>query len=209
MPARDFFTNGRPVPWLAGAACLLAGWTACSRHVPEPPKPPSPPPTPASASAPALPDFAVQPVSTEEGSAKWYDVPEKSLAQRRAWPGELTAASDRLPKNAYVRVRRIDGKADPDKSVVVRITDDGVDRQGTLIDLDHEAATELGMVKAGLVRVRVEVLALKNADADKPVEKKDETPAAPKASELTDQPTASKKQEKDAAAAKPGSDQKP
>ena len=215
MPAYHSTVNRCPARRLAGTACvlasLLAGLTACSRRAPEPSAPPSPTPTSTTASAPAstLPDFAVQPVSTEEGDAKWYDVPEKSLAQRRAWPGELTAASDRLPKNAYVRVRRVDGKGDPAKTVVVRITDDGVDRKGTLIDLDHEAATELGMVKAGLARVRVEVLALRNADAGKPVEKKDETPAAPKASELTDQPTASTKQEKDAAAAKPDGDRTP
>ena len=211
MSARDSDTNRRPSMWLAGMACLLVallvGPTACFRHARERSAPPPPTSTPAPASA--LPDFAVQPVSAEEGEAKWYDVPEKSLAQRRAWPGELTAASDRLPRNAYVRVRRIDGKGDPDKTVVVRVTDDGVDRKGTLIDLDHEAATELGMVKAGSARVRVEVLALKNATVDKPVEKKDEAPVAPKASDLTDQPTASKKQEKDAAAAKSGGDQTP
>ncbi|MBE7211634.1 MAG: hypothetical protein INR65_11505 [Gluconacetobacter diazotrophicus] len=163
---------------------------------------PTHPPPPAS--TPALPDFEVQPVSTDEGLAKWYDVPEKSLAQRRAWPGELTAASDRYPKNSYVRVRRADDGGDPGKTVVVRITDDGVDSKGTLVDLDREAATELGMIKAGKARVRVEVLALKNATTDKPVEKKDDAPIAPKASELTNTPTASETQEKAAASAKPG-----
>ena len=208
MPVTTPNFHGRfpPAFWLAGAAGLvlvivLVGLAMRRSH-----------PSPSSASAPsgaaspsghALPDFEVQPVSSSEGEAKWYDVPEKSLAQRRAWPGELTAASDRLPKNTYVRVRRIDGKGDPDKTVVVRITDDGVESKATLIDLDREAAAELGMVKAGEVRVRVEVLALKNASTDKPVEKKDDAPIAPKASELTDQPTASEKQEKAAASAKP------
>ena len=148
-------------------------------------------------------------MATEEGVAKWYDVPERSLAQRRAWPGELTAASDRLPKESYVRVRRIDPKGDPDKVVVVRITDDGVDSRGTLIDLCREAAETLGMVEAGQVRVRAEVLALHNATTDKPVEKKTDPPLTPKANEITDQPTASQQQEKDAAQAKAAGDDKP
>lgn len=210
--------NRRPAVWLAGAVCLLVVVTALLGWRLSHSRPPainhlSPPASPSASSAAnatpgpsagALPDFEVAPVSVEEGMARWYDVPENSLAQRRAWPGELTAASDRLPKSVYVRVRRIDAKADPDKTVVVRITDDGVHNRATLIDLDHDAAEALGMVRAGQARVRVETLALKNATADKPVEKKNDTPIAPKASELTDNPTASKQQEKDAARAKTG-----
>ncbi len=180
-----------------------------TRHQPPPSAQPpaaaaSSPPNPASASSPpaSLPDFAVDAVSVLEGDANWYDVPENSLPQRRAWPGEFTAASNRVPPNTYVRVRRTDSKADPQKSIVVRITDDGVHRKNTVIDLDRAAAEALDMVKAGQVRVRVEVLALKNASTDKPVAKKDATPAAPRASEITDKPVASEQQEKDAANAK-------
>src|SRR5436305_5673440 len=36
--------------------------------------------------------------------ASWYDVPDKSLAHRRAGAGELTAAHDRLPLGTRVRV---------------------------------------------------------------------------------------------------------
>ncbi len=216
VSARDFITNHRPLAWLAGAAGLLVvavvmlAVRVSHSRAPEIGSPtsslspssstPAPPP-----SDPApLPDFEVKPVSTSEGDANWYEVPANSLPQRRAWPGEMTAASNRLPRDAYVRVRRIDGKGDPEKTVVVRITDDGVGRKSTLIDLNREAAEALGMVKTGQVRVRVEVLALKNASTDKPVEKKDAAPAAPKASELTDQPAASEKQEKEAAQAKTG-----
>ena len=206
---REFFMNHRRIAWLAGAVCfflvaLVIVAVRISHHSAESGRglPSSSHPSTASASG-SLPDFEVKPVSTSEGDAKWYDVPDDSLAQRRAWPGEMTAASDRLPKDAYVRVRRIDAKGDPDKTVVVRITDNGVHDKNTVIDLDREAAEALGMIKAGQVRVRVEVLALKNASTDKPIEKKNATPAVPKASELTDQPTTSAKQEKDAAAAKP------
>ena len=136
-------------------------------------------------------------MATHEGEAFWYDVPEQSLPQRKAWPQELTAASDTLPQNGYVRVRRTDGKGAP---VIVRITDRGVHRKGALIDVNHAAAEALGILKSGGTRVRVETLALRNASTDKPVEKKDE-PAAPR---LTDTPAVSQQTEKDAAAAKPG-----
>ena len=146
---------------------------------------------------PARPDFAVDAVATREGDATWYDVPDQSLPQRKAWPQEMTAASDVLPQNSYARVRRLDGKGAP---VVVRITDHGVHRQGTLVDVSRATAEALGIVKSGVARVRVETLALKNASADKPIEKKDE-PTAPR---ITTTPAASQQAEKSAADAKTG-----
>ena len=173
--------------------------TGCHRHAPKKTKrehKPRPPKTEAAAPAP-LPDFAVDAVATQEGDAIWYDVPDQSLPQRKAWTQEMTAASDTLPQNSYVRVRRLDGQGEP---VVVRITDSGVHRKGTLVDVSHAAAEALGIVKSGTTRVRVETLTLKNASADKPVEKKDK-PAAPK---ITGTPAVSEQVEKDAAAAKTG-----
>ena len=214
MRAPGFFVNSRLSPtawWLAGGVALAAAVLVTvlavrsHRHV----APPPPASAPAARSTPALPDFEVKPVATEEGKATWYDVPERSLAQRRAWPGELTAASDRFPKESYVRVRRIDAKGDQEKTVVVRITDNGVHQRGTLVDLCREAAEALGMVEAGEVRVRVETLALQNATTNKPVEKKSDPPLMPKASEITDQPTANEQQEKDAAKAKTGAQGEP
>ncbi len=195
---------------LAGAVVLTLLLTA--RHGPPPSAEPtaaapSQTPTPPPSQTPGLPDFEVEAASVLEGDANWYDVPENSLPQRRAWPGEFTAASDRVPPNTYARVRRIDAKGDLEKSIVVRITDNGVHRKSTVIDLDRQAAEALDMVKAGQARVRVEVLALKNASTDKPVEKKG-SPSAPKTTDLTDQPAASEKQEKDAASAKTGVDPK-
>ena len=146
----------------------------------------------------ALPHFAVDAVSTKEGEAVWYEVPGNSLPERRAWTGELTAASDVLPLNTYARVRRLEG-GDTSRSVIVRVTDNGVHEKGTLVDLNKEAAAALGMLKAGKVRVRLEVLALKNADADKPVEKKDGTNGT-----KLDTPAASKEDEKQTAQAKTG-----
>ena len=188
-----------PLSRLCLIVLLPALAVACHRRAARPPAP-SPTPGEHAAATPGLPDFAVDAVASREGVAVWYDVPAQSLPARRAWPGELTAASDALPLNAYVRVRRV-GPGDNGRSVVVRITDNGNLHAGALIDLDRQAAETLGMVARGEVRVRVETLALKHADADKPVDKKD---AVPTASQITNTPAASREQEKDAAAAKAG-----
>ncbi len=138
-------------------------------------------------------------VATQEGDALWYDVPDQSLPQRRAWTQEMTAASDTLPQGAYVRVRRVDGKGE---TVVVRDHGQPRARTSALVDVSHAAAAALGIVKSGTARVRVETLALKNADADKPVEKKDAVPMT--AAKITSTPAATREQEKDAATAKAG-----
>ena len=183
--------------------CLAVG---CHRRPAAPPAASSPTPSPvpskpAAAATPGLPDFAVDAVAAREGTAVWYDVPAQSLPERRAWSGEMTAASDTLPLNGYVRVRRV-GPGDNGRSVVVRITDRGPLRDHALIDLDRPAAETLGMVARGEVRVRVETLALKHADADKPVEKKDVAPTT--AAKITSTPAATREQEKDTATAKAG-----
>jgi rare lipoprotein A len=71
---------------------------------------------------------------------------------------ELTAAHPRLPFGTLVRLTRR-GKG---QSVIVRITDRGPapieQRRGTIIDVSKRAAAELGMMRAGRVPVRLEVL---------------------------------------------------
>jgi rare lipoprotein A len=95
-------------------------------------------------------------VSSTEGLATWYEVPNGSRAERRA-PGELTGAYDRLPLGAYVRVtNKANGSA-----VVVRITDGGVGtRRG--IDLCKEAAEQIGLVGKGEAKVLIEELRARN-----------------------------------------------
>ena len=191
-----------------GLIAALLGLPACHRASRSQPMAKSHEEAPASsapavnAAPPSLPDFAVNAVATQDGKAFWYDVPAQSLPQRRAWAGELTAASDSLPLNTYVRVRRLDGDHS-DKAIVVRITDTGIRDKGGLLDLNREAAEALGMIKIGQARVRVETLALRNADNDKPVDKKGDS-AAPKASQVTGTPAAGPQAEKDAANAKTG-----
>ncbi len=196
-----------PPPALApairrGLLVLALGLSACHRAGPAHPARGSRQETPGPGKS-APPDFAVDAVATHEGTAFWYDVPAQSLPQRRAWAGELTAASDTLPLDSYARVSRLDGQAPSDKGVVVRITDTGIQHKGGLIDLNRDAAEALGIIKTGEVRVKVETLAFKNATTDKPVDKKDE-PVAPKVSELKGRPAADPQTEKDDANAKTG-----
>jgi rare lipoprotein A len=103
------------------------------------------PPAPAQAKEP-------EPISVEEGTATWYDVPEGSLADRRA-ATDFTAAFNKLPIGSTVRVTDLK----TGRKVTVKITDDGVPSSKT-IDLSKEAAEEIGLVKKGKTKVRIEVL---------------------------------------------------
>jgi rare lipoprotein A len=87
------------------------------------------------------------------------------LAGRRTASGErydpqaLTAAHRSLPLGTMVRVTRIDAAGTPQsRPVVVRVNDRGPYASGRILDLSLEAARRLGMLRAGVVRVRVEVL---------------------------------------------------
>ncbi len=86
--------------------------------------------------------------------ASWYNVPEHSLAKRRAGEAELTAASDHFKLGTLVRVTRVSN----DRSVVVRITDTGLGGTKSRIDLCEEAARQLDMVEKGVAKVRVRAL---------------------------------------------------
>ncbi len=91
------------------------------------------------------------------GKASWYG---KKFHGRKTASGEkydmyaFTAAHKTLPFHSVVRV------TDPKtrKSVVVRVTDRGPFSKGRVIDLSYGAASDLGMIKAGILPVRIEVL---------------------------------------------------
>lgn len=92
---------------------------------------------------------------THEGIASWYGHREagRPTASGTVFdPEEFTAASKFLPFGTSWRITRLDTEA----SVVVEITDDGPNRPGRIIDLSFAAARALGMVREGLVRVKVE-----------------------------------------------------
>lgn len=86
--------------------------------------------------------------------AAWYNVPEDSLAKRRAGTEEFTAAHNLLPLGTRVRVTHLANG----KSIVARITDRGITDRKITLDVCKEAALELDMVGEGIAKVRMEVL---------------------------------------------------
>ncbi len=68
----------------------------------------------------------------------------------------LTAAHRTLPFGARVRVTNLEN----DRNVVVTITDRGPFARGRIIDVSRRAARKLGLLRAGIARVRLEVLSL-------------------------------------------------
>lgn len=83
--------------------------------------------------------------------ATWYDVPAESMAAHRAG-GELTAAHNHLPIGTKLQVTNLKN------GVVVRITDRGITGRKMKLDLSKEAAEQLGMVREGTAKVRMEII---------------------------------------------------
>jgi rare lipoprotein A len=99
------------------------------------------------------------PGAVEEGLATYYS---SRLAGRKTASGEpydpaqFTAAHRVWACGTLVRVSRLDApKARP---VIVRLNDRGPFSGKRIIDLSMAAAKSLGMVSAGVVRVRIEAL---------------------------------------------------
>lgn len=91
----------------------------------------------------------------EVGVASWYGEPYHG---RRTANGEwydmhlLTAAHRTMALPSYVRVTNLDNR----RSVVVRVNDRGPFIDGRVLDLSLAAAEQLGMVRQGLAKVRIE-----------------------------------------------------
>lgn len=137
---------------LSVAACL----SACAG--------PTPPPvagTPSKPVAVVPPHVAKKPKAprfTQTGIASWYTARSKRARTangERLVKGELTAAHRWLPMNTIVRVTNLDNG----RSVRVRINDRGPFVPGRVIDVSPAAADDLGMRKAGLAPVRLDVYA--------------------------------------------------
>jgi rare lipoprotein A len=151
---------------VAGVIVLVAsGLAACTAPLPPPPVqaelPPPAPPEPPTTSVYPLPTATF----TEVGLASWYGRrfhKKHTASGERYNMRELTAAHRSLPLDTMVRVTNLRNN----RSVTVRINDRGPYAGGRIIDVSHNAAALLGMTKAGVVRVRVEVF---QADQSKSV----------------------------------------
>lgn len=99
----------------------------------------------------------------EEGLATYYAnrfAGRRTASGERYSPSAMTAAHRTLPFGTVVDVLRIDegGRRIPGEARV-RINDRGpFGGRGRIIDVSYAAAKSLGMLRAGVVRVRVEVV---------------------------------------------------
>ena len=91
----------------------------------------------------------------QTGIASWYGA---DFHGRLTADGELfdrttiSAAHPTLPMPVNVRVTNLDNG----RSIVVRINDRGPFVRGRIVDVSHAAARELGLLRSGVARVRVE-----------------------------------------------------
>jgi rare lipoprotein A len=105
-------------------------------------------------SGPGIDPVRVASVS-QTGKASWYGRTGHRTANGERYPtDEPTCAHRTLPFGTKVRVTRLDDG----RSVRCRVNDRGPFVHNRVIDLSPRAALGLGMIGAGVVRVRVEVL---------------------------------------------------
>jgi rare lipoprotein A len=133
--ARDPAPGTAPIR-LAALALLVAGGLAC-------------------ATPPRLPPGV--PRHREVGEASWYG---PDFHGRITANGErynmlgMTAAHRTLPFHTLVEVTNLENG----RRVVVRINDRGPFKKGRILDLSYTAARKLGANRAGVIRVRIEVV---------------------------------------------------
>ena len=95
--------------------------------------------------------------STSDGLASYYADKyqgHKTASGERFDTARLTAAHRTLPFGTKVRVTNLDNG----RSVVVRLNDRGPVVSGRVIDMSPAAAKQLDMLRAGVARVKLEVL---------------------------------------------------
>ena len=93
----------------------------------------------------------------ETGTASYYGAKHHGKKTASGEPFNqhaMTAAHRRLPFGTRVKVTNLASN----KTVVVRINDRGPHTRGRLIDLSRQAAEQLGMLRSGTARVRVQAL---------------------------------------------------
>jgi rare lipoprotein A len=113
------------------------------------------------------------------GSASWYALTSQTASGEMMDPSAMTAAHPSLPFGTKVLVENLTNG----KSVEVRINDRGPFIGGRIIDVSKAAASSLGMIDAGVAKVRVAAVggevtptpavaskapAVRTASADKP-----------------------------------------
>lgn len=93
----------------------------------------------------------------EEGLVSWYGAAfhsKPTASGERFDSGELTMAHPSLPFGTRVKVTNLRNG----RSVVVRVNDRGPFVGTRIADLSQAAANQIGMLRRGIVRARIEIL---------------------------------------------------
>jgi rare lipoprotein A len=102
----------------------------------------------------------------EEGVASWYGAAhhgkKTASGERFDAYGAFTAAHKTLPFDVCADVENLRSG----KTVRVRINDRGPFAGGRVIDLSKAAAAEIGLMSAGVTKVRVEAVGVANAKGE-------------------------------------------
>ena len=96
-------------------------------------------------------------VTAQEGVVSWYGAQfhdRKTASGERFDSGAFTMAHPKLPFGTMVRVTNLRNG----RSVVVRVNDRGPFVGKRIADLSQAAASEIGMMRRGVARARIEVL---------------------------------------------------
>jgi rare lipoprotein A len=104
----------------------------------------------------------------EFGKASYYNDKfegKKTASGEKYAMADLTCAHKTLKFGTIVRVTRLDNN----ESVDVRVNDRGPYSEGHIVDLSRAAAENIGLIKAGVLKVKLEVI----EEAPAPVSKKD------------------------------------
>jgi rare lipoprotein A len=83
----------------------------------------------------------------------------RTASGERFNPGALTMAHNTLPFGTMVRVTNLANK----RSVVARVNDRGPTTPGRIADLSTASASRIGMLRAGIVEARLEVVSTPSA----------------------------------------------
>jgi rare lipoprotein A len=120
--------------------------------------------------------------SFSQGIASFYTEGTQTANGERFDTNALTAAHRTLPFGTKLRVTSLTSG----RSVTVRINDRGPFVKGRVVDLSHAAAKALGMVDAGVAKVRLDVVARPKRQARRVCFNTRGTPQAPHGCERPD-----------------------
>lgn len=151
-----------PAPAPAAEAAKAAAMEAAKGAA----RPAAPAPSPAVAKAATSQPAAGATDSATEGKVAHYGAKfngRKTASGERFNVNAMTMAHKTLPFGTRVKVTNLANK----RSVVVRVTDRGPSTEDRIGDLTTAAARKIGMLRAGVVQARLEVLGASQPKAKK------------------------------------------